>query len=122
MRRWKPGALVLTAAMSLSGMVQAGDAKGWFGLSFAVQSEGFSFNPTLTSVTIDAVKPASPAAAAGLQVGDAIVSAQGIPVAGSKADVLKSALDRKVGETLRFMIVRGTAKPREVTLVAAPQP
>ncbi|WP_343237487.1 PDZ domain-containing protein [Xanthomonas sp. NCPPB 1067] len=87
-----------------------------------MQSEGFSFNPTLTSVTIDAVKPASPAAAAGLQVGDAIVSAQGIPVAGSKADVLKSALDRKVGETLRFMIVRGTAKPREVTLVAAPQP
>lgn len=122
MRRWRLGVLVLVAMLGMSGVVQADDAKGWFGLSFAVESEGLSFNPTLTSVTIDSVKPASPAAAAGLQVGDAIVSAQGIPVAGSKADVLKAAVNRKVGESLRFMIVRGTAKPREVTLVAARRP
>ncbi|KLD69860.1 PDZ domain-containing protein [Xanthomonas pisi] len=87
-----------------------------------MESEGFSFNPTLTSVKIDSVKPASPAATAGLQVGDAIVSAQGIPVAGSKADVLKQAVNRKVGEILRLVIVRGAAKPREVTLVAARRP
>ncbi|AUI91039.1 PDZ domain-containing protein [Xanthomonas oryzae] len=67
-----------------------------------MESEGFSLNPTLTSVTIDAVKPASPAATAGLQVGDAIMSAQGIAVAGSKADALKQAVNRKVGETLRL--------------------
>ncbi|MEC5077987.1 PDZ domain-containing protein [Xanthomonas oryzae] len=101
---------------------QAADDKGWFGLSFAVESQGVSLNPTLTSVTIDAVKPASPAATAGLQVGDAIVSAQGIAVAGSKADVRKQAVNRKVGETLRVVIVRGAAKPREVTLVAARRP
>ncbi|OWB24319.1 PDZ domain-containing protein [Xanthomonas oryzae pv. oryzicola] len=101
---------------------QAADDKGWFGLSFALESQGVSLNPTLTSVTIDAVKPASPAATAGLQVGDAIVSAQGIAVAGSKADVRKQAVNRKVGETLRVVIVRGAAKPREVTLVAARRP
>ncbi|MGD3043689.1 PDZ domain-containing protein [Xanthomonas oryzae] len=101
---------------------QAADDQGWFGLSFAVESQGFSLNPTLTSVTIDAVKPASPAATAGLQVGDAIVSAQGIAVAGSKADVRKQAVNRKVGETLCVVIVRGAAKPREVTLVAARRP
>ncbi|RBG62406.1 serine protease, partial [Xanthomonas oryzae pv. oryzae] len=84
-----------------------------------MESEGFSLNPTLTSVTIDSVKPAAATATAGLQVGDAIVSAQGIAVAGSKADVLKQAFNRKVGETLRLVIVRGAAKPREVTLVAA---
>ncbi|WP_243391109.1 PDZ domain-containing protein [Xanthomonas prunicola] len=87
-----------------------------------MESEGFSFNPTLTSVTIDSVKPASPAATAGLQVGDAIVAAQGITVAGGKADVFKQAVNRKVGETLRLVIVRGAAKPREVTLVAARRP
>ncbi|RBD95611.1 serine protease, partial [Xanthomonas oryzae pv. oryzae] len=65
-----------------------------------MESEGFSLNPTLTSVTIDSVKPAAATATAGLQVGDAIVSAQGIAVAGSKADVLKQAFNRKVGETL----------------------
>ncbi|KFA26898.1 serine protease [Xanthomonas vasicola pv. vasculorum NCPPB 1326] len=85
-------------------------------------SEGLSFNPTLTSVTIDSVKLASPAATAGLQVGDAIVSAQGITVAGSKADVLKQAVNRKVGQTLLFVIVRGAAQPREVTRVAARRP
>lgn len=114
--------LLLTATLGVHAAAQAADDKGWFGLSFAVESEGFSFNPTLTSVKIDSVKPASPAATAGLQVGDAIVSAQGIPVAGSKADVLKQAVNRKVGETLRFVIVRGAAKPREVTLVAARRP
>ncbi|ALZ72323.1 PDZ domain-containing protein [Xanthomonas oryzae pv. oryzae] len=87
-----------------------------------MESEGFSLNPTLTSVTIDSVKPAAATATAGLQVGDAIVSAQGIAVAGSKADVLKQAFNRKVGETLRLVIVRGAAKPREVTLVAARRP
>ncbi|MEJ8453985.1 PDZ domain-containing protein [Xanthomonas oryzae pv. oryzae] len=87
-----------------------------------MESEGFSLNPTLTSVTIDSVKPAAATATAGLQVGDAIVSAQGIAVAGSKADVLKQGFNRKVGETLRLVIVRGAAKPREVTLVAARRP
>lgn len=114
--------MLLTAVLSISGAVQAAEQKRWFGLAFAVESEGFSFNPAPTSVKIDGIKPASPAAAAGLQVGDAIVSAQGIPVAGSKADVLKAAVNRKVGETLRFVIVRGAAKPREVTLVAARRP
>lgn len=114
--------LLLTATLGMHNPAQAADDQGWFGLSFAVESQGFSLNPTLTSVTIDAVKPASPAATAGLQVGDAIVSAQGIAVAGSKADVRKQAVNRKVGETLCVVIVRGAAKPREVTLVAARRP
>lgn len=114
--------LLLTATLRMHNAAQAADDKG--GLSFAVESEGFSLNPTLTSVTIDSVKPAAATATAtaGLQVGDAIVSAQGIAVAGSKADVLKQAFNRKVGETLRLVIVRGAAKPREVTLVAARRP
>lgn len=114
--------LLLTATLGMHNAAQSADDKGWFGLSFAVESEGFSLNPTLTSVMIDSVKPASPAATAGLQVGDAIVSAQGIAVAGRKADVSKQAVNRKVGETLRLVIVRGAAKPREVTLVAARRP
>ncbi|MBV6814426.1 PDZ domain-containing protein [Xanthomonas campestris pv. passiflorae] len=87
-----------------------------------MEREGFSFNPRLTSATIDSVKPVSPATTAGLQVGDAIVSAQGITVAGSKAGVLNRAANRKIGQTLRLVIVRGAAEPREVALVAARRP
>jgi len=39
-------------------------------------ARGVSFNPALTSVPIDSVKPVSPAATAGLQVGDAIGAAK----------------------------------------------
>ncbi len=114
--------LLLTATLGVHGTAQAADDKDWFGLGFAVEREGFSFNPPLTSATIDSVKPVSPAATAGLQVGDAIVSAQGITVAGSKADVPKQAVNRKIGQTLRLVIVRGAAEPREVALVAARRP
>ncbi|MBO9833384.1 PDZ domain-containing protein [Xanthomonas phaseoli pv. dieffenbachiae] len=114
--------LLLTATLGGHGAAQATDDKGWFGLGFEVEGEGFSFNPTLTSATIDSVKPVSPAATAGLQVGDAIVSAQGITVAGSGADVPKQAANRKIGQTLRLVIVRGAAEPREVALVAARWP
>ncbi len=86
--------LLLTATLRMHNAAQAADDKG---AEFCGGKRGFSLNPTLTSVTIDSVKPAAATATAGLQVGDAIVSAQGIAVAGSKADVLKQAFNRKVG-------------------------
>lgn len=110
---------LLLAALALPTLLQAAEQKGWFGLGFDIESEGFSLNPTLVAVRIHEIKPGSPAAGAGLLAGDVIASVQGIVVAGAKADRLKQAMDHKVGEALDLEIVRGNSPPRHVTLVAA---
>ncbi len=100
----------------------AADEKGWFGMSVTVDAEGISLNPTIRSISIASVVPSSPAGAAGMIAGDAIVEAEGIIVAGAKASVLKAAMQKKVGETLHLKIRRGTAALRELTLLAVTKP
>lgn len=113
--------LLLVAALGCSSLLSAAE-KGWFGFGVNIETKGFSFNPTIQSVTVASVAPASPAAAAAVAPGDAIVAVQGIVVAGAKAGDLKKAMDVPVGNTLRLSIKRGSAEPQEVALVAAPKP
>jgi predicted metalloprotease with PDZ domain len=113
---------LLLAVAAFVADVHAADQQGWFGLAFSVESEGFSFNPTIRSVTIAKVAPSSPGAGAGLVAGDTVVALQGVATVGAKADVLKSAMKKSVGETLRVKIKRGTAEPFEASLVAITKP
>lgn len=122
-RRLVAVGLLLAATLPLSWAHAADDKeKGWFGLAFDVETEGFSFNPTIQSVKITKVAPASPGAGAGLAAGDQVVVLQGITIAGAKADDLKAAMKKSVGETLRFKVRRGNAEPFEVPLVAIAKP
>jgi C-terminal processing protease CtpA/Prc len=104
-----------------SRLVRAARENGWFGFAVSVEVEG-SLSPTLRAAKIESVVPSSPAAVAGLVVGDAIVEVQGIVVAGAKAKVVRDAMQKSVGETLRLMITRGSSPPRTVTLTAAAKP
>jgi hypothetical protein len=51
-----------------------------------------------------------------------IVEIEGIVVEGAKADSLKAAMQKSVGETLRLKIKRGADAAQDVALVAAPKP
>jgi S1-C subfamily serine protease len=106
---------MLTLRMSLvlcSAAMTAGAAeKGWFDFAISVDAAGL-LNPTLRSITIERVFAASPAAPAGLASGDAVVEVQGIVVAGAKADALRAALQKSVGDTLRPKITRGVGECR----------
>ncbi|NCT67836.1 MAG: PDZ domain-containing protein [Rhodanobacteraceae bacterium] len=113
--------MLLVGAVGFSSLSSAAE-KGWFGFGVSIETKGFSFNPTIQSVTVAKVAPASPAAAADVASGDAIVAVQGIVVDGAKADELKKAMAVPVGETLRLRLKRGSAEPREVALVAAAKP
>lgn len=113
--------MLLAGALGFSSLLSAAE-KGWFGLGFNVETKGFSLNPTIQSVTVSKVVPSSPAAAAAVAPGDAIIAVQGIVVAGAKAGDLKKAMDMPVGNTLRLSIQRDSAEPHEVALVAAPRP
>ena len=111
--------LALSASCWTAG---AAEDKGWFGLSFSVEAEGMSFNPTIQSVKIAKVASPSPGAGAGLAAGDLVVSLQGIAIAGAKADDLKAAMKKSVGEVLRMKVRRGSAEPFDVVLVAVKPP
>jgi len=115
-------ALLLATATTLASWAHAAEEKGWFGLAFSVETEGFSFNPTIQSAKVDKVAPSSPAAGAGVEPGDVVLAVQGVAIAGAKADVLKAAMKKSVGETLRLKIKHGDAEPREVQMVGVTKP
>jgi C-terminal processing protease CtpA/Prc len=119
----------LCAAMLLAAMAAMGpnagyaaDEKGWFGLAMAIDVEGNPLNPKLRSIKVDKIIPASPAASAGIAQGDEILEVEGIRVAGASADAVKTAVQKKVGETLHLKVQRGTEPPRTVSLIAALKP
>lgn len=112
--------LIAVAFCLLSATLIAAE-KGWFGLAISVDADG-ALSPTLRSVTITKVFSSSPAALAGLVPGDTILEVQGIAVAGAKADVMKAAMQKSVGETLRLKIQRGATQIREVSLIAVRKP
>jgi C-terminal processing protease CtpA/Prc len=114
--------IIALSTLSLTQGTSAMDDKGWFGMSVSVDAEGISLNPTIRSIKVVRVVPTSPAGSAGLIPGDSIVEVQGITVAGAKADVLKAAMQKGVGEALRLKVRRDTTAPRELTLIAISKP
>lgn len=115
-----PATAALLLAMALSSAAWAAD-RGYFGFSFAIDGDGYFFNPTLKSVKIEKVTPNSPAAKVGIGVGDLIVEVEGHPVAGTKADVLKPYLQRDLGQSTRMLIKKPSGATVAVVLVAAPR-
>ena len=114
--------LLAAAALSMAPLSLHAAEKGWFGFALNIDAEGFSLNPKLRSIKIDKIFPASPAAKAGLASGDMILEIEGIAVEGAKADTLKAAIQKSVGETLRLKIKHGADASHDISLIAAPKP
>lgn len=96
--------------------------KGTFGFSISVTTEGFSLNPVLKKVEVNAVAAGSPAAGAGLVKGDQFVEVEGHAVVGAKAFDLKPYLSRDVGETVHFKFRKASGEIVAVALTAATKP
>jgi S1-C subfamily serine protease len=109
-------------ALSLLSVAALGAEKGWFGLAVSADVEGVSFDPILRSVTVQKVFASSPAALVGLVAGDVVLEIQGIVVSGAKADVLRTAMQKSVGETLHLKIRRSTGDTTELSMVAVQKP
>lgn len=95
--------------------------KGFFGFVIEVDGAGL-LNPTLSSATIKKVIPSSPAARAGIAVGDQIISAEGHAVAGAKAKEIQPIMQKQVGQTLHLRLKRPAGTEYDVTLVAVAKP
>lgn len=115
-------AIVLAVAVMFPLTAQAENNDAWFGLDVKVNTKGISFNPTIRSVDIVKVYPSSPAANAGLAIGDSVVVIQGTVVEGAKANDLRAVMKKSIGEEIKLKIKRGTAEPYEVKMIAVKRP
>lgn len=113
--------LLVAAALFFSPLGSRAAEKGWFGFALAIDADGI-LDPKLRSIKIEKIFPASPAAKAGLSPGDMIVEIEGIVIEGARAETVKAATQKAVGETLRLKIKRGADAAQEVTLIAASKP
>lgn len=112
------------AALCISA-ARAADAPppGYYGIGISVKTDGgMPWNPKLQSVTISRVAPASPAAQKGIAVGDQVIAADGLTIAGRKARELEPVMHKTVGQSLRLALKRPDGKAYEVTLVAIAKP
>ena len=116
-------AAVLLVCLSLTGSsASADEPRGSFGFAIEVDGEGFFLDPTLKSVTVTSVAPASAAARAGIVARDEIVEVDGHRVVGAKAKDLEPSLKKRVGESLHLRLRRPDGNEYEATLVALPRP
>ncbi|MGH8445258.1 MAG: PDZ domain-containing protein [Solimonas sp.] len=92
---------------------------GWFGLAVDVEREGWFFNPVLRAATVRVVARASPAGLAGVETGDRIVSANGVPLAGRPLLDLLPHFTVKAGGALRLRMLRPQGESYLAELVAA---
>ena len=112
--------LVFWTLMGWAGAAFAAAAgePGEFGFGVSVDGSGFFLNPTVTRVTVNKVLPSSPAADAGLRVGDELVEVDGRAIAGTKAKDLQPLFAKAAGETLHLTIKRMDGEITPVALVA----
>ena len=86
-----------------------------------IDADGDAASRVVRTVTIQSVAPQSPAARAGLAVGDVILEADNLPLAGLKMSELREAMAKAVGETLHLKVRRAdTARVVSLTAVAPP--
>jgi C-terminal processing protease CtpA/Prc len=109
------------AAVSVSPIRPAGP-RAWYGFLVSAESEGAPQEAILRAMRIIQVTPGSPAADAGLRVGDLLVEIGGVAVPGATPAALRPAMARAVGETLHVKIRRGGGPPYPVSLVGVARP
>jgi len=91
---------------------------GWLGIELDVDGVGRMENMTLKTLVVSHIDKASPALAAGLQVGDRIVSVEGVAVSGTAMSQLESVLNVPIGQPIT-MAVQRLNRP-VLTLTVAP--
>ena len=108
-------ALLLASALALSPTATAGKGKLGFGVDATTSGVD---SPILDMVKIKDVKPASPAAAAGLQPGDRIIELDGVALEGAPASAMYEKLSNlQVGDRVRLKLLRGD-KPVQMEIIA----
>jgi C-terminal processing protease CtpA/Prc len=110
-------AAVWVLLFSLATAAWAGE-RGYFGFNPEIDAEGMFWNPTLRAVTIAKVSPKSPAEAAGMKQGDAVLEVAGKVVAGAKGKEIQALMEKEIGESVRMKLKHANGEVYEITMAA----
>ena len=87
--------------------------RGWLGIEKDKGADG--------TVTISKIYPGSPAEQAGFQVGDKLVSMNGVQLASANEKAWKGMKNAKIGDTATYVVARGSENlTLKATLVKIP--
>jgi C-terminal processing protease CtpA/Prc len=108
--------VISTSILSFSAL---GGDRIKLGISANVETDGF-FSPTLSSYTIQKVKPKSPAENAGIVVGQKIISVEDCKIPGCPVSEAKKLMRKESGATINLLLENpdGSKVPVKVTLSA----
>ena len=100
--------VLLVLTLVVPGAAWAGE-RGYFGFGFKIDGEGLMSNPTLRS----------PAALAGMQVGDAVIEVAGQAIAGAKGKDIQAHIEKDIGETVQIKLRQRNGDMVVIKMVAA---
>lgn len=106
----------------ISGIAWADAARGYFGYGYSIEADGFFWDPTLQSVTITKIAPASPAAKAGILEGDQVLELEGRVIAGAKGNEISALSKKQIGQTLRLRLKHVNGELYFVAMIAIAKP
>lgn len=96
----------------------AAQPEGVVGFSVEVEGDGSFWKPVIKTAKVVGVRSGSPAEAAGLKVGDEILSVQGIEVADSNARKIAKLVQVSPGEHLRLVVRNVAGEVKEIEIIA----
>lgn len=96
----------------------AAQPEGVVGFSVEVEGDGSFWKPVIKTAKVVGVRSGSPAEAAGLKVGDEILSIQGIEVADSNARKIAKLVQVSPGEHLRLVVRNVAGEVKEIEIIA----
>lgn len=103
--------------LAFSASAWAGE-RGYFGFAFSLDAEGAFWNPTIRAAKIAKVSPKSPAALAGIVVGDEVIEVAGKVVAGAKGKDMQAQIEKDIGESVQMKVRHANGEVATITMVA----
>ncbi len=114
-------ACTLIVGASLAPAICAAEP-GFLGIRISIDGEGFVANRIVKTVRVERVVPYSPAARAGIGLGDEIVEVDNRTVRGARVSELQPLLDRQAGYVLRIVVRKPSGQLVELRPVLAERP
>lgn len=96
----------------------AAQPEGVIGFEVEVEGDGSFWKPVIKTAKVVGVRSGSPAEAAGLEVGDEILSVQGVEVADSNARKIAKLVQVNPGEHLRLVVRDVAGAVKEIDIIA----
>lgn len=114
-------AVVLLAALA-GGALPCAAERGFLGIGISIDGEGLVINRLVKAVRVERVVQGSPAARAGITLGDEIVEVDGRTVRGSRVSELQPLLDQPAGRALRLVVRKPSGQLVELRPVLESRP